>query len=439
MMAGTYPRERFLMQVYAHSKPAPQTGLPLPTDHWQPLDEHLQNVANLAADFAKPFGGEAWARAAGLLHDVGKGTLPWQAYLRKANQIVDELAKHFQGRVDHKHVGAREAVELAEQAGKLLAYCIAGHHGGMPNWDDTEEWALRSKLNDQQPPFERVTGTPAMPERLPIILDPKRCGFQIQFFARMLFSCLVDADYLDTARAMGGASPSVQPELVDLIETFWANFNALRETADPALEVNREREAVLRDCLASAPMAPGLFSLTVPTGGGKTFASLAFALEHARKHGKRRVIYVIPFTSIIEQNAAEFRKTARSRRPISMRRAVSVAWPRSEISWPSRTRALSPRSTSSISGEEASPTVTSSITPASATDWSPAMAHRSRDDDEPTATPASSSRTPTSAFLASMHAQHVDRTSFLHFTFPALPKIRDQHRISSFYSGNSTW
>ena len=296
------------MKFYAHSKPAPQTGLPLPTDHWQPLDEHLQNVANLAADFAKPFGGEAWARAAGLLHDVGKGTLPWQAYLRKANQIVDELAKHFQGRVDHKHVGAREAVELAEQAGKLLAYCIAGHHGGMPNWDDTEEWALRSKLNDQQPPFERVTGTPAMPERLPINLDPKRCGFQIQFFARMLFSCLVDADYLDTAEAMGGASPLVQPELVDRIETFWANFNALREAADPALEVNRQREAVLRDCLASAPMVPGLFSLTVPTGGGKTFASLAFALEHARKHGKRRVIYVIPFTSIIEQNAAEFRK-----------------------------------------------------------------------------------------------------------------------------------
>ncbi len=239
---------------------------------------------------------------------MGKGTLPWQAYLRKANQIVDELAKHFQGRIDHKHVGAREAVALAEQAGKLLAYCIAGHHGGLPNWSGEREWELKSKLAEEQSAFESVVDSPTMPTALPFEFDQQRCGYQLQFFARMLFSCLVDADYLDTAQAMGGASPSAQPELVDLIETFWANFNALREAANPALEVNRQREAVLRDCLASAPMASGLFSITVPTGGGKTLASLAFALEHARKHGKRRVIYVIPFTSIIEQNAAEFRK-----------------------------------------------------------------------------------------------------------------------------------
>jgi len=160
-------------------------------------------------------------------------------------------------------------------------------------------------------PDVKTAVEPDCPSDLPLVIDRERFGFHIQFFARMLFSCLVDADYLDTERFLDGKKGgwrSDYPALRALAERFWARFNALRDEADSVSEVNQQRECVLRDCLAAAGRDAGLFSLTVPTGGGKTLASLAFALEHARKHAKRRIIYVIPFTSIIEQNAAVFRE-----------------------------------------------------------------------------------------------------------------------------------
>jgi CRISPR-associated endonuclease/helicase Cas3 len=125
----------------------------------------------------------------------------------------------------------------------------------------------------------------------------------------MLYSCLVDADFLDTERVLDKSKTgwrSRYPNLSDLIKPFWSNFDRVRE-ASKGTKVSRQREVVLSNCLRAAKGKGGLFSLTVPTGGGKTLASLAFALEHAHKHNKRRIIYVIPFTSIIEQNASVFR------------------------------------------------------------------------------------------------------------------------------------
>lgn len=153
---------------------------------------------------------------------------------------------------------------------------------------------------------------PEFPKNIPfLVVNRDRFGFQLQFFLRMLFSCLVDADYLDTEAALDperAGHREGNATLEDLSPMFWERFDALRANAHGSPTVNRCREQVLSDCLEHAAGEPGLFSLTVPTGGGKTLASLAFALKHALRHNKRRIIYVIPFTSIIEQNAAVFRQ-----------------------------------------------------------------------------------------------------------------------------------
>lgn len=274
------------------------------------MEDHLYGVAEKAAEFATPFGAEDWAYLAGLWHDVGKGTLQWQAFLRNANNITDEFAKFYAGHPVHADAGAQKIYNNSAQAGKLLAYCIAGHHGGLPNWEEASDTSgLKARLGKPLPDV-RFAALSKIPSELPFCIDGERFGFQLQFFVRMLFSCLVDGDWLDTEAYLDDKKAgwrSVYPQLEDLSEHFWVHFNALRKEADLELSVNQQREAVLKDCLFAAERNPGLFSLTVPTGGGKTLATLAFALGHAKKFGKRRIIYVIPFTSIIEQNAAVFR------------------------------------------------------------------------------------------------------------------------------------
>jgi CRISPR-associated endonuclease/helicase Cas3 len=295
------------MKYYAHSL---EGQLP---EKWQPLEDHLQNVAEMAAEFANFFGAKKWGTLAGRNHDLGKGTRPWQAYLRKANGIIDEFAKYYEGHPNHAAVGAQWLYQNSREAGKLLAYCIAGHHGGLPNWSDSPVSALEVKL---QQPFPEVAVPCSVSEfsnTLPFSIESDRFGFQLQFFVRMLFSCLVDADFLDTEGSLNKMKSnwrSTYPGINELHERFWSNFKTLRDDADHTLKVNRQRDLVLEDCLQAAEVESGLFSLTVPTGGGKTLASLAFALNHAakKKEVKRRIIYVIPFTSIIEQNAKVFRE-----------------------------------------------------------------------------------------------------------------------------------
>ncbi|MBW2738567.1 MAG: CRISPR-associated helicase Cas3' [Deltaproteobacteria bacterium] len=291
-------------KYYAHSI----EGEP-PSD-WQPLEEHLKNVAQLASEFANYFDAQVWGSILGKNHDLGKGTWPWQAYLRRANDIIDEFLPFYEGHPTHAFVGAQWLSRHSREAGKLLAYCIAGHHGGLPNWNDVSNSALESRLQNKCSEVEIPHSVPDFPKDLPLQLDSDRLGFQLQFFVRMLFSCLVDADFLDTEAfldKMKSGWRSRYPEIDELHEKFWINFKTLRDEADQTTRVNQQREHVLKDCLRAAEFDPGLFSLTVPTGGGKTLASLAFALNHAKKQGKRRIIYVIPFTSIIEQNAKVFR------------------------------------------------------------------------------------------------------------------------------------
>lgn len=292
------------MAFYAHSTQREDKS------DWQGLAEHLRNVAAMAGEKASVFGGSGLAEIAGLLHDLGKYSDDFQR--RIAGDAV---------RVDHATRGAMVAVERFGPIGMLLAYGIAGHHAGLANGSaGGERTALHDRLKGLGlPPLKddwlREIVLPARPPSLVLKPHTERRMFQFAFLARMLFSCLVDADYLDTEAFYDRVALPGQPNDRSTSRALEArSLEALRERLDMYLsgfvadsDVNRVRADILVHTRQAAQHAPGLFSLTVPTGGGKTLASLAFALDHAIQHGLRRVIFVIPFTSIVEQNAAVFR------------------------------------------------------------------------------------------------------------------------------------
>ena len=280
---------------YAHSLPG------APESQWQKLEDHLRQVAALALERGEWFNAGSWAEAAGLLHDLGKASSAFQNRLRGGPKA------------DHSTAGAQEALALfCTLNGKLLAYIVAGHHGGMPDGVSGTGPDIVKRLAQKRPPLDAPV--PQSLKRInlpnPAIKDRGNFGFSVSFFIRMLFSCLVDADYLDTEAFMNpersGRRP-VPPGLEELQPRMESFLTSLRAKAGSG-PLNKKRNQILDDCLAASEKRPGIYSLTVPTGGGKTISSLAFALKHARLQGQRRIIYTIPYTSIIEQNAAVFRQ-----------------------------------------------------------------------------------------------------------------------------------
>lgn len=285
---------------FAHSTDRPDQS------DWQTLAEHLMGTGSAAAENADAFGCGNLARVAGLLHDLGKYTREFQLRLK------GEFPK-----LDHATWGAKIVLErYGPLLGQLLAYGIAGHHAGLANGKIGEvRTALKDRLSS--PLYELLPAWQeelALPDASVVGLSgfdvcTARGAFQLTLLARMLFSCLVDADFIDTDefyRRIEGVPPRKvvsQPTLHQLRERLDARLAEFRADSD----VNRLRADILSRVREKAALGPGLFSLTVPTGGGKTLASLAFALDHAIAHGQRRVIFVIPFTSIVEQNAKVFR------------------------------------------------------------------------------------------------------------------------------------
>ena len=281
------------------------------------LDRHLREVARRAADHAASFQGQEWARLAGLWHDLGKYRPGFQRYLRAASGAEAENA-HVEGgagRVSHSTAGALLACERFGTAGRVLAYLIASHHAGLYDWNSDAN-SLEARLASEGGRTELAEALAAAPIELldhggfvPNLraIPGGSAGFAL--WLRMLFSALVDADFLDTEAFMDegkAAARSAWPDLGALRAAFDAHMAGIASTA-PDTPVNRLRAHILAQCRAKAAQRPGHFSLTVPTGGGKTLASMAFALDHALTHGQRRVIYVIPYTSIIEQTADVFR------------------------------------------------------------------------------------------------------------------------------------
>ncbi len=286
-----------------------------PDGQWKEhfLDEHSRGVAKLAAEFATIFNSQDWASLAGLWHDLGKFRAQFQQYIKSVSGYDAEA--HIEGaagRVDHSTAGAIHAIEKLGKPGRILAYLIAGHHAGLPDWNG-ETAALFQRLEDGKKKEYLQEALLAEPDASlldqpsPVSLPPKEGSFAL--WVRMLFSCLVDADFLDTEAFMDERRQALRagyPALNELLAAFdgYMVDKAANATDSP---VNRIRAEVLRQCRDKAALPPGLFSLTVPTGGGKTLSSMAFALNHAMHHGKQRVIYVIPYTSILEQTAEVLR------------------------------------------------------------------------------------------------------------------------------------
>lgn len=302
------------MKYYAHTYP----DYPQDPRKWQPLEEHLKAVAEMAAEFAKPIGGEEWAYLAGLWHDLGKYSNEFQKRLYDANGVECHLETK-PGKVVHSEAGGHWAQLQGWQGiDRILCWLIMGHHAGLADYGSGDGGAAALETKMRRPEMSRSL-MDCVPQWIqdyprpapPKILAKAALPGDIAFFIRMLFSCLVDADFLDTEsfmdRKRAQSRKNQWPVMMELLEHFEAYMQSLCKSAKNT-EVNRIRAEVLHQCQEAADVAPGVFALTVPTGGGKTLASMAFALRHAVKYGKRRIIYVIPYTSIIEQTADVFRQ-----------------------------------------------------------------------------------------------------------------------------------
>lgn len=271
----------------------------------QTVKEHLIGTAKLAGEFAGRFGKEDWGYCCGMLHDIGKYSAKFQKKIQEGCDI----------QVDHSTAGSRVCMEKGGLYSFLEA-CIAGHHSGLPDYGRRGDGGMDGTLMGRR--SKRIEDFQAYKEEIEIPLvktvpfDANKVenpDFSLSVLIRMLFSCLVDADFLDTEAFMknGDVERNSGEAIEDLLQKLKAYISDWLKTQE-ADTINGRRTEILKACLEAGKQKQGLFRLTVPTGGGKTIASLAFALRHAVEHHMDRVIYVIPYTSIIEQNARVFRQ-----------------------------------------------------------------------------------------------------------------------------------
>ena len=290
------------MEYYAH----------MDGDRTQTVKAHLEAVSRQCGEFAKAFGAGKQGAWIGLAHDIGKCSAAFQKRLQGDKRMVD-----------HSTAGAVECLK-ADNSAIWAAECVAGHHSGLLDLGNQSAQAGEASLWGRMKKGVSPNGIPRYTSPLSLLPPPdapQGYGKDLltdSFFIRMLYSCLVDADFLDTENFMSAGSvrrDSGEPLSVLLERLMEKKVRPWLEAADspsPSLsrrrvEIRQKRCDILRTCLEAGENPRGLYTLTVPTGGGKTVSSMAFALRHALKHGMNRVIYVIPYTSIIEQTAETFR------------------------------------------------------------------------------------------------------------------------------------
>lgn len=301
------------------------------------LEDHLLSVARLAANSASHFQSEKWAELAGKWHDLGKYRPGFQRYVQQDRSSDAHIEGKVGGREKtHSAAGALWAIQTLSEshgepgklAARVLAYLIASHHAGLYDWHVTETTpGLDARLTSDDSQFELTEALDANPaanilsagDFTPDLRNIPGGSAGFSLWVRMLFSALVDADFLDTEAYFDAGKPDARrgfPTIGALLPAFDAHMSGVSEKAKATPStVNTLRADILRQCRDKAALPPGFFSLTVPTGGGKTLASLAFALEHINAHKAlklRRVIYAIPYTSIIEQTANVFREAFKS-------------------------------------------------------------------------------------------------------------------------------
>ena len=321
---------------FAHSKEGK------PPEEWQRLEEHLKNVAHIAKQLAEPFGGGDWAELAGWLHDVGKYSEKFQEYLKTSEGMHDPDAEPgMKGKIDHSTAGAQFLFRRfgannsnVVYFSQMLAHCIMSHHSGLIDCiapDGNDKFSQRIIKPDAKTHYvevlkeidenvraniEKLLASSKIAEslnsKLKEIHDPDEESnvttvFKWGLLVRLIFSCLIDADRIDAgnlnlrvANERNNEDYRTWDELIDRIEKELSNFKSLKK-------IDKIRNIVSKSCLDFAQKSKGLYVLTVPTGGGKTLSSLRFALHHASKHKMKRIIYVVPFTTIIDQNARKVR------------------------------------------------------------------------------------------------------------------------------------
>jgi len=268
----------------------------------QPLREHLLAVAKLASNFAAPFASAGLGHFLGEVHDAGKFNREWQRYL-----LESEAGTRARGTgPDHKGLGTCIAFERLAP----LAFIVAGHHGGLMNRTDLDDyvrsWNKKFDFQDLQRHLPGNLIESHVPNPPPTLTATETAA---EMYLRMLFSALVDADYLDTEHHLASQRVKEARGSYPTIERLWQRFVAFHDTMPVRDDVvHRVRQEVYWACLAAAKDAPGLFRLTVPTGGGKTLSALGFALQHAREHDLARVIIAVPYTTITEQTAGVYRE-----------------------------------------------------------------------------------------------------------------------------------
>ncbi|MHB8132985.1 MAG: CRISPR-associated helicase Cas3' [Anaerolineaceae bacterium] len=279
-------------------------------EDWQLLKDHLTNTAELTKQLVFLSGVSEFAYIMGLFHDIGKYSNKFQIRLNGSAE-----------KVDHATAGAKEIIKIFNQnkvqsmIATLMAYCIIGHHSGLPDYGNPTDLSdegtflarLKKSLEDYSNYQKEIAIKPLnFPIKIPIHPTTRDMGFSLSFFTRFLYSLLTDADFQETENFLRqlsqtrGDYPEID-EYCRLADRYTSKFD------NPKTEINKKRTEIFRDCLSKSEQPTGLFSLTVPTGGGKTISSLAFALRHAKANGLKRIIYVIPYTTIIEQTSNEFK------------------------------------------------------------------------------------------------------------------------------------
>lgn len=275
----------------------------------QTLASHLQGVGELASQFAAKFGVSNIGRLTGIWHDLGKYQQAFQERIRKLTgyDVDDEGASGSAPKVDHSSAGG---ILAAQKFGpdNPVTFAIMGHHCGLQDRED-----IKYRLERKKDLLTESLANADVEIREPI-LNPEKPSLKTAddqtFFYRMLFSTLVDADRLDTQNFCEPEKTHLRRNQIDLkaYDALLNEFMQKKVAAAATTPLNELRQNILHHANEQASLAPGFFSLTVPTGGGKTLTSLSFALKHCLQHGKERVIYAIPYTSIIEQNADVFKQ-----------------------------------------------------------------------------------------------------------------------------------
>lgn len=271
----------------------------------QTNDEHQQGVAKMAESFAAEFGMGDFGKVMGLLHDKGKEKIAFQQHIIKESGIDPSI--RIEGDYCHAYVGALLACKHYQTLASLLAYPIMGHHAGLYDYSDYDD-----VIEGKNIPTEVDTTELNLPLSTSKLKSIK--PFECNHIIRMLFSCLVDADRLDTEAFMSPEQASLRKgkktlqELAPLLEKHLAKLKcSIRENHKESNRVNIIRNQVQDECRKKAVCEPGFYSLTVPTGGGKTLSSLVWAMNHAIHHSKKRIVIAIPYTSIIVQTAQVLR------------------------------------------------------------------------------------------------------------------------------------